>query len=755
MRRGLRASRYTLLVIALLLITSPFSVVSAVSAQPSTLITIHESRYFIWKSHPGIYEYYEKQITPLFEFADQCYERLREVLGVDPVTSSGHKITLIIYSYMGAWAGFGFSVVRGENNLPIMVRGNVSMGIDYTSLTKQYSESTTMAHVLIAHELTNVFTSFVVSGWPQDWWADHVSPFPFAISTIVLNATGHEDAWKKRLEETRVGKIDKLVNLFLQLYREDDRIYARLMKTVMEDGWISWEQVSGGLNPHKRLSEYVAAYLSMAAGRNLYKEINEGIAEAKGREHLRWFSVDPIEVYKIWHTRFKISSLPRNSTEWRRFRNGTPLYTPPILIIDAGFPEITLRINGRNLTSDDNGMIYYSEPGKDSFQAVIEVPEHLYLSEGIRARASLRSLTQPYKINVSKITRLALSFTEREYLVRFRSNYPVGGLEDRWIKPGVSLNFSAPRKIQLDNTTYLELDKTIIVKRPLINLTCLRSYCSKQVWTGERLSTHKPIKIRAFFKVERDPHVRSSYGEGFAIVLGNSLMNRSSHIPAKSALGYKSPNLNRSVGVGFWVFENYVGVMENGRVPTRRAPSSSLKQLNLERYLDGRWHLLELSIEGRNVSITIDGESSLSLSLNRSISEIIGDLAEVGLSASSSGKFLNITLGLEGGRTVTSPQDVYLIYDKRSVKPLETIAFTAAASKTASYRAIRRKYSNAKKELGELLKDIFTTNPSILPLSLISLVVVTVLISAITNSIRRRRKNSLRPKKRSSNCEKA
>lgn len=72
-------------------------------------------------------------------------------------------------------------------------------------------------------------------------------------------------------------------------------------------------------------------------------------------------------------------------------------------------------------------------------------------------------------------------------------------------------------------------------------------------------------------------------------------------------------------------------------------------------------------IEGRNVSVTIDGGDSLSLGLNRSIPETVGDEVEVGALSLLGQAILNITIGLEGGLVITSPMDIYNLLARKSV----------------------------------------------------------------------------------------
>ena len=64
------------------------------------------------------------------------------------------------------------------------------------------------AHILITHEMVNLFTGQVVSGgWPVDWWANHRSPFPLMTAVEIEYALVPQMA----VFHERQGREDPLV----------------------------------------------------------------------------------------------------------------------------------------------------------------------------------------------------------------------------------------------------------------------------------------------------------------------------------------------------------------------------------------------------------------------------------------------------------------------------------------------------------------------------------------------------------------
>jgi len=116
------------------------------------------------------------------------------------------------------------------------------------------------AHILITHEMVNLFTGEVVSGgWPVDWWANHRSPFPLMTAIEIEYALVPEMA----VFHERQGREDPLVGMFLRLKDQYGwAMFRRAFRTAIADG-INWEAL--GANPSAVRTAYVAAYLQIGA----------------------------------------------------------------------------------------------------------------------------------------------------------------------------------------------------------------------------------------------------------------------------------------------------------------------------------------------------------------------------------------------------------------------------------------------------------------------------------------------------------
>ncbi len=116
------------------------------------------------------------------------------------------------------------------------------------------------AHILITHEMVNLFTGQIVSGgWPVDWWANHRSPFPLMTaveieySLVPQMAVFHE----------KQGRADPLVGMFLQLKDQYGwAMFRKAFHTAIADG-VRWDAF--GANPSALRTAYVAAYLQIGA----------------------------------------------------------------------------------------------------------------------------------------------------------------------------------------------------------------------------------------------------------------------------------------------------------------------------------------------------------------------------------------------------------------------------------------------------------------------------------------------------------
>lgn len=629
---------------------------------------VHESDYFIWYSPPEVVQRYRQEISAHYEFADMAYRVLTDLLGVDIVTLLGRKVGLYISPLPGGgWAGGG------------------SLGLSYDAFISIYSGKTTWAHVLIAHELVNVFTSIVVEEWPRDWWANHISPFPFAMTMLVLERTGHADALPRRQEEARrIGPaFQQLVELFLRLYSEDPGIYGKLLRTVLQDQWKHWTQVSRGSNPSKRLSEYVVAYLSMSAGRNLYSEINGALKFiAPGYDEM--FGVDPIEVFRIWHTRMKIAHLPRNAPEWDRFRRGEAWLEPPLLVIDVGVQDVRLRINGREVLSGADGLAYYSEPGRDSFVATIDLQEYYYVGERVRLRLSAPGHADQGILRVNVAGRVSLKLeVQMEYavdvkgsrLTPYGTSVPV--IDTRyWVVEGTHVEaFAPPTYISISDRSRLALKDLKAFSYPILNMSDCARYQGRRVWLGERRIVES-FNLTFFFRATRcgDRPV----GDGFAVIMAAEAV--SGWVSYGHTLGYQG--VSRSAAIGFWFsWGGRIGLMENGVIPADVQRDPRLRPHNTMAYLDDRWHRLTINVEGSRVKVSVDGNLVGEFTLSATLREIVGrDVLVIGLSGATGNDVIRLEVGMDAGDSVRSPVTILAYYSMQHFVNVSTLFGSAVGS---------------------------------------------------------------------------
>lgn len=267
-------------------------------------VLVHSSKYWDWYAYQTTWENYSYYFQEQLSFPDEVYEELSQLLGVDLINKvQDKKLYLLVREETGK--AFSIDIISEIEKGP-------GIGIPFDAWLNEYSSEDTWSYELITHETVNVFIGQIINGWPIDWWTDTISPFPYALKIIIENRTGHIDAANKSLENA-----DELVNFFLGLmdvYGDD--IYQKMLQRISDDGWLDWGTIKTE-NPSKLLSEFVAAYLSLAAGVNLTNDLNE-VFSSVGIT----YRLDRKKVKKIWDTEVSLQSYPRNHSKWIRFREG-------------------------------------------------------------------------------------------------------------------------------------------------------------------------------------------------------------------------------------------------------------------------------------------------------------------------------------------------------------------------------------------------------------------------------------------------
>ncbi|MBS7612105.1 DUF11 domain-containing protein [Candidatus Bathyarchaeota archaeon] len=269
--------------------------------RPVSYVLVYRGKYFDWYAYRSTWDRYNSYYLSQVDYPDRVYEQLVEILGIDIlIDTPDHRLYLLVNQRTGgAFATWYISEIGKGPGIGVAYDAwfNVYSGKDYWSTER------------IAHEIVNLFTGQIVAGWPVDWWADTRSPFPYAIKIVVEQNLGHYDA-----AEASLKSADPLTKMFLQLMSTyGSNIYSRLLKAIRSDGWSQWFTP----NPSKLLSEYVVAYLPLAAGINLADQINSTFS-AVGIT----YQLDPEIVQDIWNYRQYLQQFPRDDPRWESFRHG-------------------------------------------------------------------------------------------------------------------------------------------------------------------------------------------------------------------------------------------------------------------------------------------------------------------------------------------------------------------------------------------------------------------------------------------------
>ena len=155
---------------------------------------------------------------------------------------------------------------------------NPGAGVAYDAFTgTAYGAKGFWGYLLTLHEAINVWTGMTSSGWPTDWWADHQSAFPNLMDFHIMDTLGKENddanlikaaaAQKKRFYpggDSADPKVVALDNVFALMPEGDGFAgFSEMFALISADG-VRWDRL-GVPNPDVKRSEYVVAYMSLAA----------------------------------------------------------------------------------------------------------------------------------------------------------------------------------------------------------------------------------------------------------------------------------------------------------------------------------------------------------------------------------------------------------------------------------------------------------------------------------------------------------
>lgn len=223
--------------------------------QAQTWDTLYKSQYAVWVT--ASYNLagcttYKKNIDSVESELDKAIPVIQQYLGVAPPEKPQH---VEIDSGCGAGCMGGWSG-----------GGDVGYTLSDFFGRPQTSDGLRWIRGVIIGEVINSTTGSVSDNWPRDWWADDVWYFPGFMAGEILK-TAVDSAFASYWITSEKYPTYPVYNTFVSLLNQYGwSFYKNFFAGVLADS-MKWANI--GANPSKIKSDYVIAYLSLAAGKNL------------------------------------------------------------------------------------------------------------------------------------------------------------------------------------------------------------------------------------------------------------------------------------------------------------------------------------------------------------------------------------------------------------------------------------------------------------------------------------------------------
>ncbi|HPF38267.1 MAG TPA: hypothetical protein P5081_11295 [Phycisphaerae bacterium] len=228
------------------------------------IVQVHEGRHWIWCVREDHFKAHQKDYEALYEYADQAFDHLCACWGITPERT---KYYLLAWPKTGG--GFAVGDIGELKHLPGDNHPGIGISYDLFYETDQGVKGW-WAVAIITHEMTNLVLGQTVSGgWPVDWWANHISPFP-KMTAVQIELSLRPDVGvghARQLQSPQDRMFAELKDQF------GWSLFRRAFEAAREDG-INWDRI--GENPSALRTNYVCAYLQLSAPEDLRKRL-EGV----------------------------------------------------------------------------------------------------------------------------------------------------------------------------------------------------------------------------------------------------------------------------------------------------------------------------------------------------------------------------------------------------------------------------------------------------------------------------------------------
>jgi hypothetical protein len=295
---------------------------------------IHSSQYAKWYVYDmSFYNQFKSNIDEVMGILDRGIPGIVSRLGVTPDL----PITVHIEQGEDGWGGWAGG---GE--------------VGYTSSCFRDQAGMNWIKGVVIGECVNVTTGKVTGDWPVDWWVDGVWYFPgFVVVDVLKEADNATTATKWETDEHY--PTYPVYNLFRSLLTEFGWEYYKDFFARITDDDMDWFRV--GTNPSNIKTNYIIAYMSLIAGRNLagsFQTAKVSAAEATVIE-------DIMGVEQM--LRSADAQNKNTSSAWDSFRNGNYAQAQQALF-DMGMTAVRHIQPQQVGRSTPNNVVVYSLQGQ-------------------------------------------------------------------------------------------------------------------------------------------------------------------------------------------------------------------------------------------------------------------------------------------------------------------------------------------------------------------------------------------------------
>jgi hypothetical protein len=247
----------------------------------------HSTNVSMWEIHDvAVYDKYKTNFEEIISILERGYFGIAARLG------TGHELPIrVIIEKGGCCGGFAGGGDVGYVDGDFMDEGAMNW-----------------VRGVVIGEVVNGVTGAVSSDWPRDWWADTAWYFPGFVTVDVLKDVVPTHATKWETDEKY--PTYPVYALYKQLLQEKGWAIYRTLFANMKADKIDWSKI--GANPSALKTNYVIAYISLAAGDNLGARF--AAAKVNG--------VDATVVQAIMDAHAKLAQAGASAPGWSKFRSG-------------------------------------------------------------------------------------------------------------------------------------------------------------------------------------------------------------------------------------------------------------------------------------------------------------------------------------------------------------------------------------------------------------------------------------------------